>query len=523
MSFSSVSFFVFMIAVFLIYWGIPHKFRYLLLICANLCFYCSFGAKYLLVLFAEVIVAYVFAKPLDNIDLTVAEGEPGNIATGARTNSRRKMALAVAIIFTVLPLLIFKYLDFAIYSFDKVLSKISVPIEDHTLKLIAPIGISFYTFELLSYLIDVYKGKISAEKKISKLFAYASFFPNITSGPIERAGNFLPQLEIEKQFEYDKAVYGLRLVLLGMLKKTCGADVLKQYVDSVFGNIYAYRGPAFIVAIVLYTFEIYLDFSGYTDMARGFAKMLGFDLSENFKAPYLSKSVSEFWKRWHISLSQWLRDYIYIPLGGSRCTKFRKYVNLMITFFVSGLWHGASFTFIVWGILHGIYQCASDFATGLSSKLVKTVGVSKVENNRDREANGNSSTEMQNNQHRNIASIVITFVLVSFAWMFFRANSLSDSKYIAMHMVIGDNFYGQMLQMGFLKMSSYISVALILILTIVYDLISERFTTKGTDIISEFAKLKMPLRWIVYIVAGVLVVVLRSHIGAGADFIYFKF
>lgn len=509
MSFSSVSFFVFMIAVFLIYWGIPHKFRYILLICANLVFYGSFGAKYITVLLLEIIVAYLAARLIED---------------RKSVEKKYKSVFAASVLLTILPLMIFKYLNFAIYTVDKVLSRISAPVSDHTLKIIAPIGISFYTFELLSYIIDVYNSKLKAEQNIFRLFAYIGFFPNITSGPIERAGDFLPQLDIEKKFEYDRAVYGLRLVLLGMFKKICCADVLKQYSDAVFLNVYGYKGPVFIIAIILYTFEIYLDFSGYTDMARGFACMLGFDLTENFRSPYLSANISDFWKRWHISLSRWLRDYIYIPLGGSRCSKVRKYFNLMITFLVSGIWHGASFTFIVWGLLHGIYQCVSDLISKMANsvKSRNNAAGNNTEMQNDTIVNGKKSA-MPNGIIKKTAGFVFTFALVSYAWMFFRANSLSDAKYITLNMFRGDNFYGQMLQMGFLHISSYVSVILIIVATIIYDLCNERLNNSGSGLIEKIGGLNWVARWIIYIAAGVLILVLRSHIGAGADFIYFSF
>ena len=479
MSFSSVSFYVFMFAVFFIYWGIPHKFRYILVAIANLIFYLSFGARFLPVLLAEIIIAYFGARVLEK--------------------NKNKVFFALIIVFTLLPLITFKYVDFAIYTFDKVLSKLGTMLNDHTLKLVAPIGISFYTFELISYITDVYKGKIAAEKSFIKVFVFAGFFANITSGPIERAGAFLRKINEEKRFSYEEASFGLKLVMLGLVKKLCGANVLKQYVDNVFGNIYAYKGPAFLVAIVLYTYEIYLDFSGYTDMARGFAKMLSFDLSENFSRPYLSCGIKDFFARWHVSLSQWLRDYVYIPLGGSRCKRMRKYVNLMITFFVSGLWHGASFIFIVWGLLHGIYQCVADLVKPLTDKMSGFGRAFKA------------------------VRIFVTFCLVSFAWMFFRANSLSDAKYIVMNMFIGDNFYGQLLQMGFLSVQAIVFAVLIIGLTIVYDVYSERLSARGSDVITEFGRLPKAVRYAVYVVLGVLVVVLRSHVGAGAEFIYLKF
>ena len=481
MSFSSVSFYVFMFAVFFIYWGIPHKFRYILLALANLIFYLSFGVKFLPVLIAEIIIAYFGARVLEK--------------------KRDKVLFALIIVLTLIPLITFKYVDFAIYTFDKVLSVLGAPLSDNTLKLVAPIGISFYTFELISYITDVYMGKIKAEKNFMKVFVFAGFFANITSGPIERAGVFLPKIDEEKRFNYEDATFGLKLVMLGLVKKICGANVLKQYVDSVFGNIYAYRGPVFIIAIVLYTYEIYLDFSGYTDMARGFAKMLGFSLSENFLRPYLSCGIKEFFARWHVSLSQWLRDYVYIPLGGSRCKRLRKYVNLMITFFVSGLWHGASFTFIVWGLLHGVYQCVADLIKPFVDKI-SGFGRGKA---------------------IRAVRIFVTFLLVSFAWMFFRANSLSDAKYIMMNMFIGDNFYGQLLQMGFLSVLSIVFTVLIIGLTIAYDVYSERLSAKGSDVITEFGRLPVAVRYVLYVTFGVMIIVLRTHIGAGAEFIYLKF
>lgn len=504
MSFSSVSFFVFMIAVFLIYWGIPHKFRYILLIFANLSFYICFSVKFVPVLLCEVTVAYLAGIILEKHKISAKKG--------------RGFYLALSIVLILIPLLISKYLNFSIYAVTKVLSRFSVPVDDFSINIIAPIGISFYTFELLSYVVDVYKGKIKAERDILRLFVFASFFPNITSGPIERIDRFLHMLDEEKTFDYDRTVYGLRLILLGMIKKICGADVLKQYVDAVFSNVFAYKGPVFIVAIVLYTFEIYLDFAGYTDMARGVAYTLGFELIENFKAPYLSNGIKEFFARWHISLSEWLRDYIYIPLGGSRCKKVKKYFNLMITFLVSGIWHGASFTFIVWGLLHGMYQVIADAINSsmLTAKLKRQTNISNA-NSDDVNGKAKDSAILK------ACRITVTFILVSFAWMFFRANSLSDAKYIATNMIIGSNFYGQMLQMGFLKTSAYISVIVIIALTIVYDIASEKLAKSNSNLVIEFGRLNIIARWIIYVVSGVLVVVLRSHIGSAAEFIYFKF
>lgn len=499
MSFSSVSFIVFMIAVFFIYWEIPHKFRYILLIFANLCFYGSFGIKCLPVLLGQALITYLFSFILEK--------------------KKTKSLLAAGIILVPAQLLVFKYLNFSIYTIDKVMGIISAPVHDHTIKLLAPIGISFYTFESLSYIIDVYKGEVKAERNFLKVFVFLSFFPNITSGPIERAGHFFKSLETEREFDYDRTVRALRLMLLGFLKKICGADVLHTYVDSVFGNVYAYNGVIFIVAGLLYTYEIYLDFSGYTDIARGCAYMLGFELPINFKAPYLSCSVKEFFARWHISLSKWLKDYIYIPLGGSRCTRARKCLNLMITFLVSGIWHGASFTFIAWGMLHGVYQCVSELlgtrANGTSKEHVgvtakradvKESGIKKTSIN---------YTKMQINR---IVRTVFTFILVSFAWIFFRANSLSDVKYILTNIISVSDISVQMQRMGFMTFGTYAAVILIIVFTVIYDVVSEK--GEATDLL---LKLPSPMRFIIYVLLGTLIVTMYAHSGRPAEFIYLKF
>lgn len=470
MLFSSVLFVVFIMAVFLIYWGIPHKFRYPFILLANIVFYASFGTRSISILICVILAAYLIGIAMED--------------------SPKKIGVILCFIAVTMPLLIFKYLEFSLRIIGKVFSKLSLPFSEPTLKLIVPAGISFFTFEAVSYVADVYKGKIKAERNLFKLAVFISFFPTITSGPIERAGNFLPQLEKEKTFDYDEAVYGMRLMLLGFLKKIVMANYLALFVDNVFSRVYFFRGPVFIVAVVLYTFEIYLDFSGYTDIARGAARMLGFDISENFKSPYLSSGVKEFWSRWHISLSTWLRDYIYIPLGGNRKGKARKLINLMVTFLISGIWHGANFTFIAWGILHGIYQCGQEF---INDKL-KWLKVSRI------------------------VKVIATFALVSFAWLFFRADSLSDVMFILKNVSNTDNFYGYMLAMGFLSSWAYVSVVIILFATVTYDLVSEK-----KDIIISFGKLPLIARWVIYVAAVSLVVLMKAHIGNSADFIYFSF
>lgn len=468
MSFGSIGFLLFMIAVFLIYWGIPHKFRWVVLLAANIFFYGCFDLRFLLILLLISAISYIFGL-----------------------NSDKKKVFFAAVPIIIAPLLLFKYLNFAIYSIQKILSFVSVPMNDYTLKLLAPVGISFYTFEAVSYVCDVKKGLIKPEKNFLKYLLYISFFPNITSGPIERAGSFIPQIDKEKRFDYDKAVYGLRLLLLGMLKKFVCADIMVKYISNVFDHVIGFDGIVFIIAIFMYTFQIYFDFSGYTDMARAVALLLGFNLSENFKRPYFAESIKDFWGRWHISLSSWLRDYVYIPLGGNRRGKVRKMINLLITFFVSGLWHGASFTFIVWGMIHGVAQCIeSIFEKGKSKQtpvLVKGI------------------------------RILITFCIVAFAWMFFRANSLAECVYIIKHMFNGGSILGAFQSMGMTKMSIakvFMGIAFVM----GYDILSMKM-----DPLKELNKLPAFIRWMMYVCISVLVIVIKVHEGTNASFIYFSF
>lgn len=482
MSFGSIGFLLFIIAVFLIYWGVPHKFRWVLLLIANTFFYVCFDVRYLFVLYGVIIVSYFTALFLDK--------------TENCNRQSTKWIFIIGVVLSVLPLIIFKYFNFAFYSVRKVLSLVAIPVDEFTLKLIMPVGISFFTFEAISYVCDVKNGKISAEHNFLKYALYVSFFPNITSGPIERAGNFLPQIDKEKTFDYDSTVYGLRLILLGMLKKYVCGDMMVKYIANVFNNVSLHSGTTFIVAIFMYTFEIYFDFSGYTDMARGIAGILGFDLSENFNAPYFARSIKEFWSRWHISLSHWLRDYIYIPLGGNRCSKARKNLNLLITFFVSGLWHGASFTFIVWGLFHGVCQCLEGLIPAYNRKEEKESGKHIIFDG---------------------IRMLITFCLVAFGWMFFRANSLSDAFYITRNMFNGGSFLYACQSMGMTK-GSILKVAFSILFVALYD-----FCSKDRDLLKEMSKLKLPLRWMIYIIVTVVVIVIKVHEGTNASFIYFSF
>lgn len=318
-----------------------------------------------------------------------------------KTQKHRKLLLSIFVSLSLLPLLFFKYFNFINTNISNQLTHLGIQFNLPGLNWAIPVGISFFTFQALAYLWDVYYKKIKVEKNILVYSLFVSFFPSILSGPINKASLVFPQIKnLRKQFDYPKIVDGLKLLLWGMFMKTVVADRVGLYVDTILPHYTNYTGTSCLVAVFFYTIQIYSDFAGYSLMALGVGKILGFELTENFRRPYFSFSVTDFWRRWHISLSTWLKDYIYIPLGGSRCSKSRNYFNIVITFLVSGIWHGANWTFIIWGLLHGVFQVAE-----------KMLGQQKCEYKRLGKT----------------IKILITFTLVSFAWIFFKMPTLSDA------------------------------------------------------------------------------------------------
>lgn len=481
MLFSTAAFAVFMTVTFLAYWLLPHKYRWIFILMANAWFYISYDVRYLAVILVTMLASYTCAILIEKQDVA----------------KKKKIIMTTGVVVTLSLLLVFKYLNFALYTVAKVLNRLSIPMQETTLRLIMPVGISFYTFMAVGYIIDVYKGKTQAVRHFGKYAIFVSFFPNISSGPIERAGHFIPQIDKEKTFDYDSVVYGARLLLLGLIKKIVIADMMTKYVDEVFNKVPQHHGICFAWATLLYTFQIYCDFSGYSDMAIGVARMLGFDLLTNFRQPYLSSSIKEFWGRWHISLSTWFRDYVYIPLGGNRCSKTRRDLNLLITFLCSGLWHGASWTFVLWGGIHGICQIIENRikeATGLTREKEKTL-----------------------TKPVKILLTLLTFCIVSYAWMFFRANSISEAFYIVRSMFTDLSISGAMEQMT-MSGRSVVKTTLAIILLIIFDLFNER-----KDMLMQLSRLKAPLKWVIYIVSAIVVIALKVNNQFAQEFIYFKF
>lgn len=385
MIYNSFNFIVLFPLIFLLYYFIPAKFqrgRNLFLLLVSYLLYINWKPIYVLVLFGVTLVTYYGGRLLQHVE-------------------RRKMIMLVGGFISVLPLLFFKYFNFINETIYELLTVVGLRWELHGLNWAVPIGISFFTFQALGYFLDVYYKRIEAEKDFLTYALFISFFPSILSGPINKASLVIPQIKnLRPYFDYGKAVAGLKMLLWGMFMKVVVADRVALYVDTVLPHYMNYTGVTCFVASIFYTIQIYADFAGYSLMAIGVGKVLGFELTENFRRPYFAVSVTDFWRRWHISLSTWLKDYVYIPMGGSRCSKVRNYWNIFFTFLVSGIWHGANWTFVVWGIWHGVFQI-----------IEKALGQQKC----------NYGT------FGKTVKIVVTFLLVNFAWIFFRMPTLGDA------------------------------------------------------------------------------------------------
>ena len=447
------------------------KQQHLILLLANIVFYGYWDIRFLLLLFSVITVCYGCALQFEK--------------------THKKGYITVSVVFCLLILSILKYLNFFIDSFC---TAFKIP-QAGTLNIILPLGISYYLFQAMSYMLDVRKGVLSAEKNYIRLAVYISFFPQITSGPIVKAHDFLPQLDTLHRIKKENVFNGIQLFVLGMTKKLVFADRIGIAVDAVFNAPAAYNGISIAFAIIGYSLQIYCDFSGYSDMAVGIAKILDFDLGKNFDLPYLAKNPSDFWNRWHISLSTWFRDYLYIPLGGNRKGSIRKYLNLMITFVVSGLWHGASFTFIIWGALHGLLQVVEYI---LHIKAEESRGI------------------------RRVLRVMCVFVIVSLAWVFFRAHSVNEAVYVFKHLFDGISSpvsycLSGFTELGFGRLDLLVCVMFYLAPLAVFDRISLE-----KDVISAVGELQPVLRWILYSAFTAMVAML-FYSSMNPSFIYFQF
>ena len=397
MLFNSLEFLIFFPLVVLGYFLVADRWKHYWLLLASYYFYMSWNAKYALLILFSTAVTYICARLLERIK----DRETGKW--------KKKTVVLVSLVLNLSLLVYFKYFNFLLATIGNVFALLHIQLHIPQYDILLPVGISFFTFQALGYTIDVYRGEIPAEHDFFRYALFVSFFPQLVAGPIERSGNLLKQLAVPHRFSYDQAKEGFLLMLWGYFMKIVLADRIAIFIDMVYADVGYFNGWYCLLATALFAVQIYCDFSGYSVIAMGAAKILGIRLMENFDAPYLSTSVAEFWRRWHISLTSWFRDYLYIPLGGSRKGRARKYLNVLIVFLVSGLWHGASFTFVAWGAINGIFQIIGEVLVPLRRKAAALLHVDK-----------------ESFTHRAISS-VITFLLVDFSWIFFRAASFRDA------------------------------------------------------------------------------------------------
>ncbi len=403
MLFNSLQYLIYLPIVVGLYYLFPHRWRWLLLLVASYYFYMCWKAEYAILLLISTGVAYAAGLGLSR----------------AQNPQARKLIVWGCVTVLLGILFGFKYFNFATASLRGLCLAWKIPVTLPYSNLLLPIGISFYTFQKISYVVDVFHGKVKAERHFGIFAVYSCFFPQLVAGPIERPQHLLPQFYERHEFTYERAVSGLWLILWGFFKKVAVADRLAILVKAVYGDPHSFSGLPLLVATVGFAFQIYCDFSGYTDIAIGSARLLGFDLMANFRQPYFSQSIPEFWRRWHISLSTWFRDYVYIPLGGNRVVKWRWYYNLFITFFVSGLWHGANWTFAAWGALHGGYMVVDSFVGPVRERWRNRLGVGLLQTGFDG------------------LNVGLTFALVTVAWIAFRASNFGDGWYILTHLLAG--------------------------------------------------------------------------------------
>lgn len=474
MTFQSLEYMIFLPVVFILYWTLCRRSKTLqngLIVAASLVFYGWWDWRFLGLLLLTAFSTYFAGMWMGETDNT----------------RKRKWINVGAIVLNVGILFVFKYFNFFVQSFTDAFLMFGAELNLHTLKILLPVGISFYTFTALSYSIDVYQRKVEPTHDVLAYLAYVMFFPSILSGPISRAQKQLPQYFESRNFDYDNAVSACKLMLLGGVIKLCLADRLGIYVDAVYANIAQHSGTTLFLTSIMYTIQIYADFAGYSLMAIGSGRLLGIELPTNFIRPYFALTVTDFWRRWHISLTTWFRDYIYFPLGGNRCSKARWIINTMIVFMVSGLWHGAAYTFVIWGAMHGACMVIERLVYG---DKIKTI-TNKL-------------------SVANALRWMVTFAIVNFAWIFFRVNNLSDVMTIFQKIFTNT---GRI----FIDADTMVYAFMFAILVFAVDFVDEYYSGKVRLLNSRYTI----VRWATYI--ALVMMVLLFGVLDGGSFIYFQF
>jgi alginate O-acetyltransferase complex protein AlgI len=483
--FNSFTFLIFFPVVAALYFALPHRWRWAWLLAASCYFYMAFIPVYILILFFTIGIDYVAGIMIEG-----AEGR------------KRKLYLTASVIANVGVLAVFKYFNFLNANARAIAEVFHWPYGIGPLNFILPIGLSFHTFQAMSYTIEVYRGRQKAERHLGIYALYVMFFPQLVAGPIERPQNLLHQFYEEHFFEYERVADGIRRMAIGLFMKVVIADRLARYVNVVYNDVSSFKGLTLIIATVFFAVQIYCDFAGYSMMAIGAAEVMGFRLMNNFDRPYLSRSISEFWSKWHISLSTWFRDYVYIPLGGNRVAMPRWYYNLFVTFVLSGLWHGANWTFVIWGALNGFYLIFALVTRDVRARITQAVGLASAP------------------RLHAALQVIITFALSCVAWVFFRANSFVD----AMHVFRASLVFPRSAQLvplilrdeGITKFEFLYAVALIVGLFVV-EIASTR-----TDLIKRFLSQPVWVRWPAYYAACMAIWILGVS-GEARAFIYFQF
>ena len=469
----SLEFILFVIITFALYWIIPARSRWLVLLGASLYFYYTYSITYLFILLSVSVVSFLAARLLGRHRDKKAD--------------RAVLAIAVAVLAGIL--VYFKYLNFIIENINQFAEAVHQGKRLAVLNIVLPVGMSFYIFSAVSYLVDVYRKAEEPEINLGHFLLYMIYFPKLLAGPIERSETFLKQINAPGAFHYSDGSLGMRKILWGCFQKIAIANVLAKYVNAVYSNLQGNSGGALLLASLFFTIEIYCDFSGYSDIAIGVSHLFGIQLMDNFHSPYFSVSVRDFWSRWHISLSTWLRDYIYIPLGGNRCSRGRNYLNLLITFLFSGLWHGASWTFIAWGGIHGIMQIVEKATSGRKKYATCVVWCRRL----------------------------FVFLFVNFAWIFFRAASFADAWYLIKHVFTVTSFSEYFANtMGIMNIDLAAIVACVIILA-AFDYFSLQ-----KNVFVAMNSWKKPVRWIAYLILVWLILYMIPLAGS-APFIYSNF
>lgn len=490
MLFNSVDFLVFFPVVACGIFILPVKIRNLFLLCRSLYFYMSWEPKYILLIGFSIIVTYFGGIFIDRFS------QQGNLKL-------KKATLTAAVLSNLAVLFVFKYYDFFARNVNSALGGLGVKLP--FLKVLLPVGISFFTFQVMGYVIDVYEGKLPPEKNLVNYALFISFFPQLVAGPIERATNLLPQFYKSHKFSYNRVTDGLVLMAWGFFKKLVVADSIAVIVNTVYNDVTSYTGLQMLVATVLFAFQIYGDFSGYSDIARGAAKVLGYNLMANFNRPYISKSFTEFWARWHISLSGWFQDYIFQPIvWHSKNPAVAAYYAIFTVFVVSGFWHGADWTYVVWGLLHAFFRMSEIYTKKAKKKFYKKLCVNT-------KGKGYGAFK-----------IITTFSLVCFTYIFFRANTMRDALYVVSHMFSdislvfsGGYFYTALENIGFFS-----SNGVALVLCILFMLAVEKWAD-GTTVPDRINRCAAPVRWGFYYTVITLIIFFGWF--GQSQFIYFQF